>query len=85
MHLFPVFVIIASFAFLPNSDAQGLKITAGIKPKDISATLQFVWESLIRWYKERVPDKEPPGMSCLLHSICKLWTNIIACNSTVHL
>eukprot|EP00794_Sanderia_malayensis_P007841 gene7841-8690_t len=40
--------------------ANAIKINVGVKAVDISQTLQYVWDALVRWYKDRVPDKNPP-------------------------
>ena len=54
-----LFLLLLPCTFL--LDTAAIKITSGIKAYDISKTLQFVWDSLMRWYKERVPDRGPPG------------------------
>ena len=54
-----VFLSLLPCTFLLDTDA--IKINTGIRAHDISKTLQFVWDALIRWYKQRIPDRDPPG------------------------
>ena len=54
-----IFLALLQFTF--SEETYAIKVNAGIKAYDISKTMQFVWDALMRWYKERVPDRDPPG------------------------